>query len=86
MDNFSEWTDDSYNKILQNYKSEDYFDEVKIVINYTKNISAQPDERQYKIISLQISEHNEGNDYFNELKNFIEKFNKVLIEDRVPDN
>ena len=86
MNNFSEWTEDSYNKIFQNYKSENYFDEVKIVINYTKNISAKPDERQYKIISLQISGHDESNKYFNELKSFIEKFNRVLLEERVPDN
>lgn len=86
MDNSSEWTEDSYNKIFQKYKSEDYFDEVEIVINYVKNLDAQPDGRVYKIQSLQIGEYNEQNDYFSELKNFIDLFNNILFGNSYPDD
>ena len=86
MNNSSEWTEDSYNKIFQKYKSEDYFDEVEIVINYVKNLDAQPDGRVYKIQSLQIGEYNEQNDYFSELKNFIDLFNNILFGNSYPDD
>ena len=62
---------DFYNKVFDSYKSEDYFDETTITINYTKNIvSTDKSERLYKIdsLSLESSQSDNSND---NLKKFI---------------
>ncbi|MDP5885788.1 hypothetical protein [Streptococcus mutans] len=69
---------DFYNKVFDSYKSEDYFDETTITINYTKNIvSTDKSERLYKIdsLSLESSQSDNSND---NLKKFINTCNDNL--------
>lgn len=70
--------DGFYNKIYTTYKSEDYFDEIEININYYKNITGES-ERKYKVLSLSLDKKNSTRD-LNKIENFISSFNEKLLK------
>lgn len=86
MADFGEYSADFYNKVYESYKSEDYFDEVVITINYSRNlIQEKGNDRLYKIDSLSLEERSLLL-LPDELKNFINNCNDALIQNAYPND
>lgn len=68
--------DDFYNKIYKSYKSEDYFNETIIRINYIKNLTTNGD-RAYKIRSLSL-ENKLTDNKSKEIETFVNLCNEKL--------
>ena len=69
--------DGFYNKIYKTYKSEDYFDEIEINVNYYKNITGESD-RKYKILSLSLDKKTSTRD-LSKIESFICGCNERLL-------
>lgn len=86
MGDFSEYSEDFYNNIYESYKSEDYFDEIVITINYSRNlIPKKGNDRLYKIDSLSL-EDSQLSAPSSELKSFINNCNDALIQNACPND
>lgn len=71
---------DFYNKIFNDYRSDNYFEEIVVRINYVKSISQSPVGRLYKIQSLTV-EGNGSTEKFQEIQETIDEYNKRLRQE-----
>lgn len=87
MSNTGDSSFEFYNQVYESYKEENYFQQIKININYIKNIGDGDNERIYKINSVSLSCDdqkiiNESN--YKHIESFVKKCNDNLDKKSFP--